>query len=789
MLNHEQQKACKRIEGPLLIIAWAGSGKTHTLSKRVEYMIKEKSIPPSSIMMVTFTNKAAKEMRERVGKLLWIEIENTLYTQRSKLPLIGTFHALWILFLKETLSKYSDEINIWIQKNFIIYDETDKISLLKQILKTELHIDEKKYPVKQIAFYISNAKNVLLNPENYKQEVDSCLKEVISQVYTLYEQRKEANNALDFDDILLKTLQIFGIPKILKTYQDQYKYIMVDEYQDTNKVQYEITKLLANKYKNLAVVWDDAQSIYSWRWANMNNILNFRKDYPDTLFIKLEQNYRSTKNILSWANTLIRNNKSGIEKKLRTNNETGTKINYIEAPTDREEANIIAHIIQNKTSSSLHSPSIEKRENKQIDQHDNTQEKKQNTYANFLILYRINAQSRQIEEALIMKNIPYRIIGWVKFYDRKEIKDILAYLRTIQNMEDSVSMRRIINTPPRKIGAKSIEILFTYKQKYDLSFITLIENREEMSELTPWAKKNIWEFYELLLFLREKSKSLEIADLIKELISQIWYEEYITHWLSEEEKQSKRDNLWELITTASAYNWIAPEESLSQFLDEIALITDLDTYTETKHKKEDFVTLMTIHTAKWLEEENVFISWVEESIFPNLRSTNDFHLLEEERRLMYVAMTRAKKTLYISRAKERFLFWDYIRNKESRFISEIDPTYREIYDIWSIYRDSFFSSWKWWASLLSSSGSFWAGKKQKEEENMKWSQKTNIIQKNKLWNNDISLFSLWTKIIHPKFWNGIITSINWELAEIAFQWVWVKKMNIQIAPIKLRKDI
>lgn len=741
-LNPKQEEAKNKIDGPLLIIAWAWSGKTATLTQRVNYMISEKGIPANNILMVTFTNKAAREMRERVAKRLWVEAPRGMY-QRGNFPLIGTFHSIGIFMLKDVLNRYSsEELNIWLKKDFVIYDETDKLSVLKGIIKNELLLDEKEYPARQIAFYISNAKNALVTAKWYEAEIDSALKEVVFKVYTRYEQNLANNNAMDFDDILVKTLACLRHPRILDEYQERYKYLMIDEYQDTNAPQYQIVKLLAAKYNNLAVVWDDAQSIYSWRWADMTNIINFRRDYPDALIVKLEQNYRSTKTIIAWANAVIEKNNSGIKKELWTDNTDGEKIQYIEAPDDKTEASIIAETIK------------EKWEN----------------YSDNLILYRTNAQSRQLEEALMIKWIPYRVVWGQKFYDRKEIKDLLGYLRVIHNGNDVVSMKRVINTPTRKIWAKSIEILDRYKESFEVNYPSLIENIDEIEELKPAARKAVVEFWDIYTWLKHASTQIVVSELIQKIRDVVKYDDYICEWLSSEESIAKKENMDELITVASQYNGMDPRESLSQFLEEVALITDMDT----KDEREEYVTLMTIHTSKWLEEKRVFLTGLEDWVFPSFRSSWDVNALEEERRLMYVAMTRAREELYISRAKERFVFWDYARNPESRFMKEIPAEVIENYDIWGFVKTSnnLFSGW------LSSpdnggSFSFW---------NL-WSNASAPKIKAQA-NNDVTQFTRWDKVSHPKFGWGIITSLNWELAEIAFTSAWIKKMNIRIAPVR-----
>jgi len=747
-LNPKQEEAKNKIDWPLLIIAGAGSWKTATLTARVEYMISEKNINPENILMVTFTNKAAGEMKERVAKTLNTNPPRNLFASRN-FPSIGTFHSIWIFMLKTFLDpnnnsldkNYYEEIceHLSLRKDFVIYDETDKLSVLKWIIKEDLQLDIKEFPPRQIAFYISNAKNALVSAKQYEKEIDSQIKEVVWKVYTKYEEKLRQNNAMDFDDILIKTLSLLKIPKVLEYFQEKWKYLMIDEYQDTNASQYQIVKLLASKYRNLAVVGDDSQSIYSWRWADMRNIINFKRDYPDALIVKLEQNYRSTKNIILAANAVIKNNQSWIKKELWTDNRQWNKITYIEAPDDKLEAKIICDIISDKFL------------------------KENSNYIDNLILYRTNAQSRKIEEALMMANIPYRVIWGQKFYDRKEIKDILAYLKSIFNPDDIIAVKRIINTPTRKIWPKSIQILDQYRENFGLNYFQIMENAEEIEELKPAAKKAIIAFYEIYKELIEQSKKVVVADLIKLILEKTWYFEYLTEWLSKEEKEAKQDNIDELINVASEYNGMEPRESLSTFLEEVALITDMDT----KDERADYVTLMTIHTSKWLEQKRVFLTGLEESIFPSFRSVSDNLALEEERRLLYVAMTRAKEELYISRALERFNFWDYVRNPVSRFFKEIPVEFIENYDI-KFKTPNPFGGAFWWNNL-----DLWVGF---------WERKVSI--KKPKTNNNVSDFARWDKVSHPKFGSWIIISLNWELAEIAFAWKGIKKMNIKIAPVR-----
>lgn len=729
MLNSRQQEAVNQIDWPLLIIAWAGSWKTKTLTSRVEYMIREKWIAPSSIFCVTFTNKAWWEMKERMAQALWTYAPRYLWA--NNFPLVWTFHGIWVYILKEKIE------TIGYKKDFTIYDETDKKSIIKEILKNKWY-DEKLFPPAQIWYHISAAKNSLISPETYQNQWFNELTKVVSEAYFLYEKRLRQLNALDFDDILINTLRILEKPENLEFYQNKFKYFMVDEYQDTNAPQYKIIKLLASKTRNLCVVWDDWQSIYSWRWADMTNILNFEKDYPEAKIVKLEQNYRSTKNIIWAANNLIKNNKNAREKTLFTDNVEGEKIQIIKSYDDRAEAKTISEIIKEKW-----------------------------TYSDNLVLYRTNTQSRAIEEAFMRSWIPYQVIWWMKFYDRAEIKDMIAYLKILKNPSDVVAFKRIINVPARKIWPTSQEVLFNYSSDFDLNPAEVIENVDEIDELKPMARNSIKIFNMIYKKLYQFSRNNSVSDLIAEIYKLTSYEDHIkAKSASKEEQDSKRENVKELENVASQFNWMEPLESLTQFLEEIALVSDLDN----KEEETDKVTLMTIHTSKWLESPRVFIAGLEENLFPHQRSLAMWESskeLEEERRLMYVAITRAKEELYISKAEERFSFWSYIRNKESRFLNEILEDYKENYITENPVSKNIFSDYK--------SNSFglindWPP-----------SVRVSPISKN---TNNVSDFPVWTRVEHPKFWIWVIISLSGDLWNISFWAHWTKKMSIKVAPIK-----
>ena len=742
--NKQQQEAIEHVNGPLLIIAWAGSGKTATLTQRIAYMISQKNIAPSSILALTFTNKAASEMKERTGNAIGADYHSHMMRNRH-LPYIGTFHSFGIFILKEVLATAASfshggerieiEGTIWLKKDFLIYDEADKLSVMKSIIRDELGLIEKEYPPRQIAYFISDAKNKSLDSKSYQSQVDSNLKEVVAKAFERYEIRLSENNAIDFDDILWKLLQLLEIPQILDIYQEKYKYIMIDEYQDTNIVQYKIVELLARKNRNLAVVGDDWQSIYSWRWADMRNIIEFKKDYPDAKFIKLEQNYRSTKCIIQAANAVIKNNKEALKKELWTDNVEGEKIQYIVTYDDKWEANWLAENIEEYV-------------------------KEKWKYSDNLILYRTNAQSRSIEEWLIKKNIPYKIFWGLKFYDRKEVKDMLCYLRVILNVNDPVWFKRIINTPARKIWAKSLQILDWYRDSFWVNYFQIIENIEEVEDLRPQARESLHMFWKMFQWFFSASNELSPSLLLQKIIDDTRYEEYLREQFSEDEYTAKKENLQELRNVASEYEGLDPREALSLFLEEVALISDVQKTEDWEIPDTNFVALMTIHSAKGLEEKRVFVTWLEEWMFPHSRTLMKQAELEEERRLMYVAMTRAREELFITRAKERLFFGDYVTNPESRFLKEIPENCIEKEEIWSSFS---FSS-------MSSFG------QDSSETTMRVARKP-VVE------NNVADFRAWEQVEHHKFWIWIIDSLIWELAEIRFRWG-IKKMNIRIAPVK-----
>jgi len=615
LLNEWQLDAVKTTEGPLLILAGAGSGKTRVLTYRVAYLINECNIDPYNVLAITFTNKAAKEMKDRIMGILG---------PRAYQIQISTFHALGVLIVKENYEKAG------YKANFTILDSDDSLTLIKKILK-DLNLDPKIYNPKAVRNQISGAKNSLLTAKEYEKYAATEFEEVVLKVYEKYEERLLVNNSLDFDDLLMIPIKIFRkYPEVLKNYQERFKYILIDEYQDTNEAQYTLVKMLSAKYKNICVVGDNDQSIYSFRGANYHNILNFEKDYPNCKVIMLEKNYRSTKNILNAANDIIKNNKERKDKNLWTDNEVGTKLKYHRAYDEKDEAFYVVNEIKNLLVN--------------------------NTKLNEIaVLYRTNAQSRNIEEALLRENIPYRVIGSFYFYNRKEIKDLIAYLKVIYNSNDDVSLLRIINVPKRGIGDKTIQNLSIKASINNTSLFDAIDSGKELT-----FKKTIDE----LKGLSEKSSLTELVDAILEktgLKAELLSEKSI-------EADVRLENLEEFKTITRSYEESKGIVSLDEFLNEISLVSDVEEY----RNREDVVTLMTIHSAKGLEFNNVFLIGMEEGIFPHQAAFFDNNELEEERRLCYVAVTRAKEKLWIINAKRRTLYGIDSVNPPSRFIGEIN---------------------------------------------------------------------------------------------------------------------
>ncbi len=684
-LNDKQQEAVTSTEGPMLILAGAGSGKTRVLTTKVAYLINEKHVNPSNILAITFTNKAAKEMKERIYSIVG---RDAFYIQ------ISTFHSFGLKILKENYSL------LGYQNNFTILDSDDSLSVVKKIMK-ELNIDSNKYSYKAVRNSISNNKNEMIDEVAFEKFVYTDYDEVVKEVYKKYQRNLKINNAIDFDDLLILPLKLFKeYNSVLSEYQDRYKYVFIDEYQDTNEPQYLLSKMIAAKYRNLTVVGDMDQAIFTWRGANYRNILNFEKDYKDAKVVLLEENYRSTKLILNAANNVIKNNKIRKEKNLWTQNEDGSKIVYYKAFDEKDESNYVVTQIKRLI------------EEKNVSPND------------ICVLYRANAQSRTIEEAFLTSNISYNIVGSYAFYNRKEIKDLIAYLKLIYNEKDDTSLLRIINYPKRGIGNKAIENLSIVANMNNISLYEAIQTGKELK------------FKELIEEIKKDEEHLSLTELIDEVLDKTQIRKTL-----ENEKTLEADirleNLEEFKSITKAFEEREGNVSLGEFLDELSLISDVS---EQKEDSNDKVTLMTMHAVKGLEFDYVFIIGFEEGLFPHSNSFNSNEELEEERRLCYVALTRAKKKLYLINARSRILYGKVSSNIPSRFINEIGDEYLEE-----------------------------IGKK----ENVNIIK--NKIDKEKMFNEDNDLHP-GDVINHDKYGLGVVISIDGSIASISFKKDGLKKL-------------
>lgn len=679
-LNDRQKEAVLYGDGPLLILAGAGSGKTSVLTKRVAYLIKERNVSPKNIVAITFTNKAAKEMKERIIK----EVGKEGYDIQ-----ISTFHSFGLRIIKENYEKLGYE------KNFTIIDSDDSLTVVKKILK-EMGIDSTRFNPKFIKNQISSCKNEMVTPEKYKNLVNDELSDITYKVYKKYQDTLLRNNSLDFDDLLIKPIELFNKYKeVLENYQELFKYVFIDEYQDTNEAQYILSKMISAKYKNICVVGDDAQSIYSWRGANFKNILNFEKDYKNAKVILLEQNYRSTKTILNAANSVIKNNINKKDKNLWTDNSIGEKIKYVRTNDEKDEASYVTREIRNLVNNGVSLDDI-------------------------AVLYRTNAQSRTIEEGFLNSNIPYKIVGAFAFYSRKEIKDLLAYLKLIYNTKDDVSLMRIINYPKRKIGAKTIENLSMDAVLNGTSMFDVISGGKEL------------EFKKLILEMKEKSEVLSLTETIDMVLdkSGIKSELESEHTL---EADIRLENLNEFKSITKTFEEESGIASLEDFLNEVSLVSDVN---DQKNDNSPKVTLMTIHAVKGLEYKYVFVIGMEENIFPHVNSCEEDGGIEEERRLCYVAITRAKEKLYLINALRRMLYGKTSVNMPSRFINEID---KDLIDA-----------------------------PEKKMINMKFNKKEAFNDDNGLKTGD--------NVIHDIYGPGVVVNVDKSIATIAFKGQGIKKL-------------
>ncbi|WP_300451808.1 UvrD-helicase domain-containing protein [Fusobacterium sp.] len=700
-LNDRQREAASKIEGALLILAGAGSGKTRTITYRIAHMIKEIGISPYSILAVTFTNKAAKEMKERVEDLIGEDAKKTM---------VSTFHSFGLRLLRI----YGDRLGY--SANFSIYDVDDQKRVVKGILK-ELVVKDKSLTEGIIASKISKLKEEETPIEEYEKSEGSYNQnaKIIAEVYRRYNIVLKSNNGMDFSDILVNTKKILEIPDVLNRIQEKFRYIMVDEYQDTNNIQYNIINKIAKKYGNICVVGDENQSIYGFRGANIQNILDFEKDYPDAEVVKLEENYRSTSVILDAANAVIKNNTSARDKKLWTKKTSGEKIKVLSSVDGREEVSLIVNeILKGKI-----------------------QEGKK--YRDFTILYRINAQSRLFEEGFLRSNIPYKVFGGMQFYQRAEIKDIIAYLSVINNTQDSLNLTRILNVPKRKIGDKSLEKINDFAKENGISVYEALGKSQEITTLTANMRIVLSEFYEMMEYFREISESETVSELFKTLINKIKYYDYLDS--TYEDAESRRENIEELKNSIKEMEEVVETMTLREYLENVSLVSATDNLEEER----DYVKLMTIHNSKGLEFPNVFIAGMEDEIFPGQRAMFEPKELEEERRLCYVAITRAEDRLYISYAANRFMYGQESFRTPSKFIDEIPE------------------------NLLERNIKMPEIKREKPKSDL--SQFKKVITLDDLRKNAQTKsfpYSVGEKVFHKKFGLGVVRGVNEKKVEIDF---------------------
>ena len=625
-LNDRQKEAVEYLDGPLLILAGAGSGKTRVLTYKIAYLLEKKIVKPWEILAITFTNKAAKEMKERVEGLVGAEAQDMW---------LGTFHSVCVRILKREIEL------LGYSRDFNIFDEIDKDKVIKEVMK-KLNIDDKIYPTGLIKAEISKAKEVMKDDKQYAKDAQGDFrKEEIAKVYTMYQQTLRTNNSIDFDDIIMLTVQLFlEHPDRLAYYQEKYKYVLVDEYQDTNKTQFLLISLLTAGTGNICVVGDESQSIYGFRGADITNILNFEKEFPSAKIIKLEENYKKTKNILNAANEVIKNNSSKIDKVLWTQNKEGEKINYKTLNNEYEEVEYVVETIDD----------LCRKENKK--------------YSDFAVLFRTNAQARVLEEVFMRTGTPYKLIGGIKFYARKEIKDIISYLKLINNKNDNIALKRIINEPKRGIGDTALDKLDNMAQEKGMSIFELIQDNMNLAGLR--SAGNIILFRDMMNDLMANKETFKVSDLIKRVLKVSGYEDMLNAE-GTKETEIRFENLMEFIGVAIEFENENAENTLEDFLDSIALVSDVDNLDEST----EAVTLMTMHSAKGLEFDDVFLVGMEEGLFPSKRSIEEDASTEEERRLCYVAITRAKDQLFLTNTKKRTLYGSTSFSLPSRFIDEI----------------------------------------------------------------------------------------------------------------------
>lgn len=764
-LNDKQKEAVLATEGPCLVIAGAGSGKTKVLTHKIAYLISEKGVKPYNILAITFTNKAASEMKQRVEKLVG-DVAQEMW--------MGTFHSICVRILRRFIDR------IGFDTSFLIFDTSDQKTVVKECLKA-LNIDDKTFSDRSVLSEISNAKNEMLTPKAYQTKyAGEFRKEKIGQVYELYQKRLRENNAIDFDDIINYTIEILSEnPDVLQYYTEKFKYVLVDEYQDTNKAQFTLVTILASRYGNITVVGDNDQGIYSFRGADISNILNFERDFPGTKIIKLEQNYRCTGNILKAANAVIKNNEVTYKKELWTENEVGNLPAVYSAKNEYDEGTYIAQQIEHLRREEYYK------------------------YSDFAILYRMNTQSRAIEEILRRESIPYKIIGGLKFYERKEIKDIISYLRLIQNPSDNLSLKRIINEPKRGIGKTSLDKIEELSINSGVPMYEIIKNAEQYGLNRVFL--NSREFVNAIEELRAKKEDIKISDLIKETLKKSGY----TQALENEntiEAENRIENLDEFLTVAIEFEDESADNKLSDFLEGITLSSDIDNMEEA----EETVTLMTLHSAKGLEFPVVFLVGMEEGIFPGYKSIGEPKELEEERRLCYVGITRAKEHLFLTCSKQRTIFGSTSCNQVSRFLREIPSDLLDGYDDAlgekqennsNIFGDSKYS----WTYGSKDNGNIKTYKIDKNEPKVAAASSStnsngfmfrtaesflnNLTKKSSGANVDLSKYKEGVRIYHKKFGEGVISNVEPEgddlKVDIQFDKVGHKRLMAKFANLEI----
>ncbi len=751
-MNDRQAEAVQSTEGPLLIMAGAGSGKTRVLTHRIAYLIEEKMVNPWNILAITFTNKAAREMRERAIDL----------NPRTQDTLIATFHSMCVRILRR------DADHIGYNRNFTIVDPGEQRTLMKRILK-ELNVDPKKFTERTILGTISNSKNDLVTAESYAKNANDLYTEIVAKAYKRYETELKRSESMDFDDLIMNTILLFDKnPDVLAYYQGKFQYIHVDEYQDTNHAQYQLVQLLAKRFKNLCVVGDADQSIYGWRGADMQNILDFEQDYPEAKVVLLEENYRSTKTILQAANEVINNNKKRRPKKLWTQNADGENIIYHRSGDEREEANFVAGQINH-----------ELQENKR-------------QYSDFAVLYRTNAQSRAIEEALLKSNIPYTMVGGTKFYSRKEIRDVVAYLNVIANVRDNISFERIVNEPKRGVGPKALETLRDFAAQQNVSLLEASRD-VTLSSLKGKAASELFNLAHTLLNLADDVDQFTITELVEKVLDKTTYKKALEVQTTSLEAQNRLENIEEFMTVTKSFddkeseNAVEGEtglDKLSRFLNDLSLVADTDSYDETSQ-----VTLMTLHAAKGLEFPVVFLVGMEEGVFPLSRQAEDEDELEEERRLAYVGITRAEEVLYVTNASSRMLFGRSSYNQPSRFLREIDDDLLTYTGQARKANTSFNATYK--SSSTSSRSQFGSGVSLADAIKGRKSAVSSVgsvSARQGATDKTVGDWSIGDTAHHKKWGDGTVldvsgTGSNMEL-KIAFPEVGLKRLLAQMAPIE-----